>query len=345
MPNLAPKVSVVMPVFNAEAYLAKAIRSILEQSYRDFELLMINDGSSDKSAEIMSSFKDPRIRIITNEYNTGLREVLNQGVRESHGTYIARMDSDDIARGDRLSKQVAFLDTHPDFIMVGTQAEIINENDKATGIAWKESIASEEMPSALLFHNRFVHPSILVRKNALPPEPFRAELTPAEDYDLWLRLSKAGKLWNLPQILLYYRQHGKNISLEKSQEKNSALDRIAREQLNILGINASGEEILIHRTNYGYKGDNLEKFLEAREQWLRRLIDANNTSKQFDSDIFKKVVARQWLISCAANTGRGVNVWKKFWRSELRAHLVTKRNLKTLGKFAFNSFLKRTRPN
>jgi len=206
-----PRVSVLMPVYNGEKYLHQAIDSILGQTFTDFEFLIINDGSTDSSAELIESYNDPRIRLVHNKTNLKLIETLNKGIRLARGQYIARMDCDDISMSERLSKQVAFMDAHPEVDILGTGFYVIDSNGKPSHKVLFP-LNHHFLCWSLCFYCPICHPSVLIKKNAVVKVGgYDPEMLHAEDYDLWYRLSKKAKLANLPDILLYLRKHKDSI--------------------------------------------------------------------------------------------------------------------------------------
>lgn len=210
-----PILSIILPVYNSEEYIEETISSILHQSFRDFELIIIDDFSSDKSPEVIKSFKDPRIIYVRNEVNLQLIKTLNRGIELCHGKYIARIDSDDVCLPNRFEYQIKYLDKHPEVGMVGCLPIIINEN----GLVKHKSrhfIATEYSACkfACFFENQFVHPSIMVRSELL--RDFKYSEAPCslhmEDRELWCRMFLAGvKMSNLPNYLLKYRVHSGSI--------------------------------------------------------------------------------------------------------------------------------------
>lgn len=203
-----PKVSVIMGVYNDEKFLYESIDSILKQSFKDFEFIICDDGSTDNSLKIINSFKDERIIFLQNEKNLGLANTLNKCIRCSKGEYIARMDSDDISLNDRLRKQVEYLDQNLKVAVVGTQAYFIDENGKrfknfnrTLKISFEETIRKSNL----------IHPSTMIRKNILNEVKGYSvnELTHrAEDYDLWCKIAEKGYgLVNLPEYLFEYREN------------------------------------------------------------------------------------------------------------------------------------------
>lgn len=202
-----PLVSVVMSVFNGELYLREAVESILRQSFRDFEFIIIDDGSTDKSGGILDAFQstDARVRVFHQE-NRGLIGSLNRGCGLALGKYIARMDADDIAVGDRLQRQIAFMETHPEVAVLGGAVEFIDQTGKTLGIA-QYPCHNREIQRALLDSNVMWHPSVLIRKTAFVAADGYRNVTDAEDYDLWLRIADRFRLANLNAVLLRYRIH------------------------------------------------------------------------------------------------------------------------------------------
>ncbi len=201
-----PKISVLLPVYNAEPYLAETIDSVLNQGFSDFELIIINDGSKDRSAEIIRSYSDKRIRFIDQE-NIGLSATLNKGIAVARGEYIARQDNDDISLPQRFSKQVEYLDTHPSVMLLGTSAEIIDDKGRRTGRFLDHQQSSAALKFNLLFNNPFVHSSVMFRKSVIRRSgDYRVNNDFFEDYDLWSRIARIGDVANLKERLLLYRE-------------------------------------------------------------------------------------------------------------------------------------------
>ncbi|MFN6567621.1 glycosyltransferase family 2 protein [Dendronalium sp. ChiSLP03b] len=203
-----PKVTVLMPVYNGERYLREAIDSILAQTFPDFEFLIINDGSTDNTREIICSYDEPRIRLIDNDYNLGLTRSLNKGLKLAEGEFIARQDADDVSEPERLAKQVTFLKTHPEVTLVGTwykyidpQGSLIGECNlpcKSTQIRWE-----------ILFYCPFVHSAVMFRKYTIVEQIgfYNEALSYAQDYDLWWRIVRQLQVANLNEYLIKLRSN------------------------------------------------------------------------------------------------------------------------------------------
>jgi hypothetical protein len=201
-------VSVVMSVFNGEAFLHEAVTSILRQSYRDFEFIIIDDGSTDGSAEMLDEFRrrDSRIRVV-HQPNSGLVQALNSGCGLAGGKYIARMDADDVAMEDRLKVQVEAMEMAPDIGVLGSAVVFIDASGEKVDIPRYHPTDSAEIQRALLDGNVIWHPSVLIRTSILALVGGYRNIPDAEDYDLWLRVADHAQLKNLPVPLLKYRVH------------------------------------------------------------------------------------------------------------------------------------------
>jgi cellulose synthase/poly-beta-1,6-N-acetylglucosamine synthase-like glycosyltransferase len=209
----SPPVSVILSVHNGAADLPKAVDTILAQTFSDFELIAINDGSTDETASILNSIRDPRVRVFHQD-NMGFPGALNRGIALARGRYIARQDHDDWARPTRLEKQVAFLEADPDCALVGTRAEIW-VGDQKTERAHDHPTDNAALQFELLFGNPFVHSSMLLRKSALDavgPYTTDPARQPPEDYELWSRIARRYKVANLPERLTIYREVPRSLS-------------------------------------------------------------------------------------------------------------------------------------
>ncbi|WP_432472022.1 glycosyltransferase family 2 protein [Amphritea sp. HPY] len=208
-----PLVSVLLPAYNAEKFICRAIDSILLQIYEEFELIIVNDGSSDKTLELMTGYEDARIKIVDLEDNVGIIEALNIAISKANGKYIARMDDDDISMPQRFLEQVEFLESNPDYVACGSS--IVNFNEKGDQSAMAYPTEHGEIMSALKFFERNIcHPSVMIRSGTIKKNNirYRREYRYAEDYVLWNELSAYGKLHNLRSYLLLYNRHEDQIS-------------------------------------------------------------------------------------------------------------------------------------
>lgn len=222
----APLVSVIMPVYNAASYLEESIRSILNQTFADFEFLIFEDGSTDRSLSIIQAFQDERIKVIVSPQNRGYVHHLNEGIALARGKYIARMDADDISDPQRLEKQVAFMEENSRTVLCGTRYRTIGSSESYGDLPCSD----EQIRLSLLYNNVFCHPSVLIRKSTLHENGLRYPLVHViEDYGLWSQLAFYGNLANLPAYLLHYRDGVGVSSKPLPQELRDENGRMFRE--------------------------------------------------------------------------------------------------------------------
>jgi glycosyltransferase involved in cell wall biosynthesis len=239
----SPRISVLLPVYNGAASLAIAIRSVLDQTFGDFELLVIDDGSTDATAEVVRGFDDPRIRY-HHHANRGLAATINRGVALARGEYVARQDHDDVSKPERFARQVAFLDAHPNHGLLGTAAEIWSETGP-TGRNHDHPTDDVRLRFHLLFDNPFVHSSVMLRRAALldTGDFATSKDRQPEDYEFWSRLSRRWKVANLPERLLIYREVPGSIS--RSVDFAPLVARIGSENIaHALGLDEPTPEIV-----------------------------------------------------------------------------------------------------
>jgi glycosyltransferase involved in cell wall biosynthesis len=334
-----PRVTVLMPVYNAEKYLRDAIDSILRQTYSDYAFLIINDGSTDDSVKIIQSYSDERIRVIDNEKNIGLSSTLNRGIELAIGEYIVRMDSDDISLPTRIEKQVSFMDNHPEVGVCGTWIKYIGVPRRP----WRSSIYKfptkhKDIKSRLLFGSNFCHPSVIMRKSLI--ERFHLRYDPehyyTEDYGLWQTCSFCFPLANIPEVLLLYRVHPGSITNSDKTIEFENIQRINRLNIQNLDIGFSPEELLIYRN---YPIDFKPEFLIKFHSWLQRLQKANSVKQVYPEPEFSRALSEEWFFACYRSSGLGIKVWFLFWR--LPFSRVAKFDKKQIIKFFLKCITKR----
>ena len=202
-----PVISVLLPVYNGKPYLRESIESVLSQTYEDFELIIVDDGSTDSSGDVVASFSDSRIRYFY-QANRGLAYTLNVAISKAQARYLARQDQDDLSLPTRFAKQVAFMDDHPDCGLLGTWAQIM-EVDKLSDRYHRHPLAASALRYELLFNNPFVHSSVMLRREVvqrLGGYTTDLERQPPEDYEFWSRIARNAEIANLPEVLLIYRE-------------------------------------------------------------------------------------------------------------------------------------------
>ncbi len=229
-----PLVSVLMPIYNGAADLRKALDSVLSQTFGDFEVIAINDGSKDDSAVLLNAVDDPRVRVIHQD-NMGLAATLNRGLSMARGALIARQDQDDLSHPERFARQVSFLQSNPECVLLGTAAEIWI-GDERTDRAHDHPTEHALLVFDLLFNNPFVHSSVMMRRDAvlaLGGYTTDKDRQPPEDYELWSRLARHGRVANLPERLVVYREVPQSMS---RVGPNPFLDRLVTLSAENLGF-------------------------------------------------------------------------------------------------------------
>ncbi len=218
-----PAISIILPAYNAAKYIGETISSLLSQTFTDFELLVIDDGSADDTLAIVKSFTDSRIQLVTNGQNLGLIKTLNKAAALCKGQYTARMDADDIALPNRLQLQKAFLDNHPQTAAVAGWVNFIDEKGTQTGI-WeldRQTNTAATIKKALLKENCIAHPTVMIRTEILQQFLYSSNQRNIEDYDLWLRLCAAGmQIEKVQEPVLLYRVHSASITGTKLKKSN-----------------------------------------------------------------------------------------------------------------------------
>lgn len=286
MTNNVPKVTVLMPVYNAGIYLQEAIESILKQTFSDFELLIINDGSTDQSAEVIARFDDPRIRYVKNEKNIGLVKTLNKGLDLAQGIYVARMDQDDISLPERLEKQVKFLDTHSEIGVCGSWFELF-----PSGELVQRPVTNDEIKAHLFINCALGHPTVIIRMKVLKNNNllYDPSFDHAEDYEFWTRLIQKTKMQNIPEVLLKYRVHSSQICSVYNDKQRDIVNLIRINQLHYLGIVPTEREKTIHLAALA---ESIEAEINTEElkAWIDKLIFANTQRKIYSEKEFSNML-------------------------------------------------------
>lgn len=222
-----PKVSIIMPVYNNQDYIKEAIDSVISQTFKDWELIIIDDASSDHTADIIKTYKDKRIIFLKNDRNEGVTASLNKGLKRATGEFVARIDSDDICMPDRFELQVEFLDNNPKTVIVGSNAEIINSSGEKISIT-DLPMTDLEIRNRLFIKNPLLHPSIMLRRKILSKcGQYNEKFNGAEDYELWFRLLLLGRAYNFKKTLIKRRIHD-NVVTKKFRYKVEAKAMLAR---------------------------------------------------------------------------------------------------------------------
>ncbi len=315
--NQAQLVSVVMAVYNGETYLREAIDSILNQTFTNFECIIINDGSTDKSLSIIKSYSDNRIILINNEGNKGLIYSLNKGIDTAKGEYIARMDADDICLPNRFEEQLKTFQAQPNTIVVSSDYYLLN-NTKLSLI--KTNYTNYALKAILLFTPCFCHPTVMI-KNLFKEKNifYNQEFIHAEDYKLWTDLAVCGNFYNVPIPLLKYRSHPTQISTLNKNRQLQISSTIRKNYLNNLEFNLSAQQFKTLNFIGNNEFINQKSILVEIENCLSELINQNSNHKKIDTAQFNKVIFKFWLDSCGYSN-LGLMAFKLFFKSSLASY-------------------------
>lgn len=236
MEKRCPAVTVLMSVYNGQRYLHESIDSILGQSYDDFEFVIVNDGSTDATENILRQYadRDRRIVLLQHEDKVGLSKSLNEGLAIAQGVYIARQDADDVSLDERLQRQVAFMEAHPQVGLLGTAYGVVNQGGgKVTSC--QHPLGDTEIRWQLLFHNAFCHTSVLFRRQlVMNVESYNEQCPYSQDYDLWVRLMNVTIGANLPEPLVNWRHHKAGVGMTHGEEQQRIAAQIAYDQMRSL---------------------------------------------------------------------------------------------------------------
>jgi glycosyltransferase involved in cell wall biosynthesis len=311
---MTPLVSVIIPVYNGEQYIAECIESILKQTYAHQEIIVVDDASTDRSVEILKSYRDSRILLIRNEINLGLAASVNHAIRKSNGAYIARMDADDIASPLRIAKQVDFLTKHTDVSILGTAMRSFGYGRYLHTFP----VTHAACKPRLLFNVCFGHPTVMFRRGVFDdPTSFYTETLRqfSEEYDLWCRLVNRYTFANLPEVLLQYRTFPPQ-QKNDAEKKRRANSFIIRKQFIRSEWGSMSEEFFHFHDHLCHvdKAKNLNEFNEWL-QWLKKMEILNSERPGFSALELKKELKARMFELYYWNTHLGFKQWQK-WITE-----------------------------
>lgn len=292
--DIIPQISVIIPVYNAELYIKESIDSILNQTFTNFELIIVNDASKDDSKKIIASYTDNRIIFIDNLENKGAANSRNIAIKQAKGKYLAIMDSDDISLPNRLEVQYNYLESHNDVLVVGSFYKIINQSFVSDNLP----VSANEVSLFSLLYSPIANPSAFIRKEVLLRHnlKYNSKYEPAEDFDLWTRILDYGDIVNITEVLLNYRIHDNQISTVNEIKKEKAVEEIRKKQLEKL-INFSDKNYdvkFVIDTLICISKDRSLKGLLKVENVLNDLWQYNLTLKKYDKLLLRKKLNTIW---------------------------------------------------
>ena len=315
----SPAVSLVMPAYNAELYVAEAIGSILAQTFPDFEFIIINDGSTDGTRTILDTFaaRDSRVSIYEQD-NSGLVVSLNRGCQMARGKYIARMDADDVSLPTRLAKQFDYLERNPDVGIVGTWFQDMGPDGKL-GPMWLLPTSPATIKWYLMFGNCMAHPTVMARREVMQSLRYRQAAGQVEDYDLWIRAASVTNLANIPETLLQYRVtahsfSGRNFTVQQHQSamlkcammSELANREISKPEVEALRISAEGG----HLRDSGDVRAALDLLLSLYGAYRRKVVPTRGDDAEITLDVFRRV----YLLARSGGAAFSIRLWSVWFR-------------------------------
>ncbi|MBN2544899.1 MAG: glycosyltransferase [Spirochaetes bacterium] len=296
---MIPKISVIMPVYNAEEFLKESIDSILNQTFKDFEFLIINDGSTDNSLKIINSYDDGRIKVINNKKNNGVAFCMNFGIKTALGEYIARMDADDISLHKRLEIQIKFLEKNKNIDICGSWAELIDKNK----IIWRYPVTDKHIRSNFFFNSSIINSSFIIRKSKLMHYCllYDNNFIHAEDFELWTRAVEFLQFYNIPKVLLKYRISNNSLRRKNNDIYVKYLEKIYENNYKKIGIKLTEREKII--IGFFINKDLIIKNddITIIKNLFLKMIEKNNKLKIYPERQFKDTTGYYWYLLIKSN--------------------------------------------
>jgi glycosyltransferase involved in cell wall biosynthesis len=329
-----PAVTVVMPVFNGGAFLRPAMESVLGQTFRDFELLVVDDGSTDGSPDVARSSGDSRVRVIENGRNLGLTATLNFALGAARAELVARQDADDLSDPGRLESQVRALAAAPDVVLLGTQAAMIDAAGRYAGYLAR-ACEHDTVVWELLFDNAFVHSSVILRRGPVLEElgGYDEAFRYCQDFDLWSRVVRVARAANLSHRFVRCRSHPSSMTSrggEANARESEAV--IGRNLRAAFGTEITAEEVtLVAKLRRGELGEGIDGFLDVFERLVQLFQDRHPQVKM--SADFHRSVARQLSVALRLNRFRSASVLRRILRMERQGYPVLREAVRYLASW------------
>lgn len=299
-------VSVVMSVYNTKIeYLSESIESILHQTFKDFEFIIINDNSNFEVTEYLNNIQDKRVKIFHNDVNMGLTKNLNFGVNLAQGDYIARMDADDISHPNRLKKQVEYLNKNPDVGVVGTRGHRFGDVKRQFNVP----LNHDDIKAGLLTGNTLGHPTVMGRIEVFKKFPYNENFRTSQDYELWSRIIWSTKVVNLSERLFKYRVHKEQVSSQKKEMQDNAANIVRHKMLQRISNEFSIEDAKIItklRSNKALSEDDFLSFINLS----KKIISKNEYTKLYSKESLQKTLSKYLDQTLYMNNQRGTSNFK-----------------------------------
>lgn len=291
-----PMISVIMSTYNEEKYIETSLKSLLNQTFKEFEIIIVDDASTDHTRQLIEGLQDERIHLLCNEENQGLTKNLNKALKYAKGKYIARMDGDDIAFSKRFEKQYQYMEKHPDTMLVSCYTKSFGDSDLVFALPDKSDVLKVRM----LVRPVYAHPGFMMRRELIEAGyRYNEEYRTAQDYEFASRVAEQYKIGLVPEVLLFYRVHKKQISAKAGNQQFNNADKIRKRQLERLGIQLSEAEWQMYQALVKEaKVNDLEEFDKVYEI-IQKMVECNKKSKIYPSKIMERTLKQMlytWVI-------------------------------------------------
>jgi glycosyltransferase involved in cell wall biosynthesis len=328
MSSQAPIFSVVMPAYNAERYVGEAIESVLAQTLPSWELLVVDDCSTDRTLEVCNSYRDPRIRVFTTPENLNAAGARNLALEHAQGEFVAFLDSDDVAVPDRLERQQATLRADPELGFLGSQVRLINERVVNSNHHWIYPAEDGVFKATMLFRCPFLMSTIATRASLLQKmdgQVFEQDFAPSEDYHFAARMMGLCKFRNDTEPLVHYRLHSGQLIDAKADLIGCQMQKVQKLILGFLGIEATTQDIETYRLCSSGPVSSWEQLCFV-QRWLERIYHANLAAMLIPDKGIRPILGVAWFHLCKLYESRNLHLYNKFKSSELSRFYLSRRN-------------------
>jgi glycosyltransferase involved in cell wall biosynthesis len=315
----APRISVITAVYNGSKYLSQTIDSVLAQSFGDFEYILVDDGSTDSSREIISAYKDPRIKLICHEQNKGLVAARNTAFVHARGELIVLTDQDDVSKPERFERQVAYLDAHPEVALAATwEIEIFEATGQEKVKKFRDYVGLE-LRYALLFRNPLGNSTLMIRRSKVQTPAYALNYPLCEDYNFIAKMSWIGGVALMPEKLVVWRDHGANYSTQKAAEMKQLAIRLQGELLEHLCVPFTNDQLQFHHAIASVPKIDSLATLERVSDWFS-FVQTKATIEAAHAESFRNALAAEWFDCTQRAAHLGLGAWKIFCLSSLAVH-------------------------
>lgn len=315
-----PKLSILMPIYNSESYVIECLKSLQYQTFSSWELIVINDGSTDSSIKLLKEFGlGNKVKILNNKCKKGIAYSLNRGIKHASGELIARLDADDLCEPERFERQISVFESNPSLILCGSNARIINSGGCVIG---KTNVpcSYKEIQALNLIFNCFIHPSVMLRGAWLKniSQPYDESYTTTQDWDLWNRAIVSGCCINLQDTLIRYREHPNSVSAKKREEQISNSLRVQRRYIEMLSLTQYWNEEIFRESNTYFLNDrenaykNKKDLSQVCHRILKHFFRFFSSNPEFWKPAFMFCIKRS-LIFCYPKTWKPSNIFLLFF--------------------------------